>query len=255
MQVEAEAPATEPLSFETVTRRFGALTALDARSSLAGSGRGRGARRGRPIGLRQVDTARAGGRAPGARRRGHARAGGRHAPPSAARPAPTCPSATCCCPGATRSATPPSRSSARACRGPRRAGAPSRSSSASAWRSSSARAPAALSGGMRQRVAFLRTLLAGRPGAAARRALRRARRDHARGPAGVAGRRARRRAADGGAGDPRRRGGGLPGRPGGRALAPSRAASSPSSRSTLPRPRSRDRSRARRAQGRGPWRR
>ena len=29
MQVEAEAPTTEPLSFEMVTRRFGALTALD----------------------------------------------------------------------------------------------------------------------------------------------------------------------------------------------------------------------------------
>ena len=35
---------------------------------------------------------------------------------------------------------------------------------------------------MRQRVAFLRTLLAGPPGAPARRAVRRARRDHARGP-------------------------------------------------------------------------
>ena len=45
----------------------------------------------------------------------------------------------------------------------RRAGAPSRCSSASAWLSSSGRVPAALSGGMRQRVAFLRTLLPGRP--------------------------------------------------------------------------------------------
>ena len=47
--------------------------------------------------------------------------------------------------------------------------------------------PAALSGGMRQRVAFLRTLLPGRPGAAARRAVRLAGRHHARRDAGVAG--------------------------------------------------------------------
>ncbi len=40
--------------------------------------------------------------------------------------------------------------------------------------------PWQLSGGMRQRAAFLRTVLLGTPGDAARRALRRARRDHAR---------------------------------------------------------------------------
>ena len=45
----------------------------------------------------------------------------------------------------------------------RRAGARSRCSSASGSASSSAPARAELSGGMRQRVAFLRTLLAGRP--------------------------------------------------------------------------------------------
>ena len=51
--------------------------------------------------------------------------------------------------------------------------------------------PGELSGGMRQRVAFLRTLLAEQAGAAARRAVRLARRDHARRDAGVAGQRAR----------------------------------------------------------------
>ena len=48
-------------------------------------------------------------------------------------------------------------------------------------------APAELSGGMRQRVAFLRTLRRRQAGAGPRRALRLARRDHPGGDAGVAG--------------------------------------------------------------------
>ena len=44
-----------------------------------------------------------------------------------------------------------------------RASAPAATSSGSGWPASSARGPIELSGGMRQRVAFLRTLMAGRP--------------------------------------------------------------------------------------------
>ena len=179
MQTRHEAPVTEPLAFRRRSRAAlrRASTAPGGHSTLELRA-GRGARRRRPVGLRQVDAARA-GRGPAGARRGQRERRGAGAADRRP-PAPTCPSATCCCPGATRSATPRSRSSARASRGPRRAGAPSRCSSASGWPSSSAPGPPALSGGMRQRVAFMRTLLPGRPGAAARRAVRRARRDHPR---------------------------------------------------------------------------
>ena len=79
------------------------------------------------------------------------------------RAAPTCRSATCSCPGSRRSTTPRSRCGTGAPRGARRAAQPTPCSSASGSPASSATRPAELSGGMRQRIAFLRTLLAGKP--------------------------------------------------------------------------------------------
>ncbi len=76
-------------------------------------------------------------------------------------------------------------------------------------------------------------LAAGRQaGAGAGRAVRGARRDHAPADAGVARPRARARAAHGGAGHPRRRGGGHAGRPRGRDVAAPRPRASPRSRSS-----------------------
>ncbi len=72
------------------------------------------------------------------------------------------PQRDCSCRGATPPPTPPSPSSRRASAAGRRAAGRSRCCVASTLRSSSARCRAS-SRGMRQRVAFVRTLLAGRP--------------------------------------------------------------------------------------------
>ena len=144
------------------------------------------------------------------------------APPSGSRAAPTCRSATCCCPGCARSTTPRWRSEPRAlARGGPRA-RPRRCSTASASPASSAPA-----GGAVGRDAPARRLRAhaarGQAGAAARRALRLARRDHARPRCRSGWRDALARPSRAPSpGHPRRRGGALPLRPGAGALARAR---------------------------------
>ena len=130
-----------------------------------------------PERLRQEHAARADLRAAGARRR-HDRVRARRAD-APARPAAAVARA--------RSTTRRSRCASPGCRAREaRARAPRAVRRARPRRASSSARPHELSGGMRQRVAFLRTLLSGKPRAVPGRAVRRARRDHAQRDAAVA---------------------------------------------------------------------
>ena len=182
--------------------------------------RGRGRRPGRAVGLRQVDAAGAGRRAGRAqRRRDHGRRRGSAAPGASALrlhaaarpPAPL---------AARRSTTPPWHCATGAC-----ASAAARAEALPLFERfglgefAEARV-GELSGGMRQRVAFLRTLLAGKPVLlldepfASLDAITRAEMQEWLAAALTRG------VAHGAAGQPRRRGGAVPLRPGGRALGP-----------------------------------
>ena len=190
MQTEVEAPVTEPLSFRerdaAVPQGHRALEEIDLavrQDELIG--------RRRPVRLRQVDAARAGGRPAGARRRQRDRAG-RH--DAAARRAACAymPQRDLLLPvaGRARQRRARARVPGRAARG----GAPPRRAAVRALRPGRVRARTP--GRAVRRDAPARRLpahaAAGPARAAPRRAVRGARLAHARGDAGVAGRRARR---------------------------------------------------------------
>ena len=142
---------------------YGELDGARRASTSRSARRGRGHRR--PLGLRQVDAARAGRRPAASRAPARSRSAARRAARSGSRAAPTCRSATCSCPGSRRSTTRRWRCATAGARaGAARAARRRRLFDAlRPRRASSAPGPRELSGGMRQRVAFLRTLLAGKP--------------------------------------------------------------------------------------------
>ena len=217
MRTETEAPVTEPLSFtDGVTA--GATAPLDGRC--AGRRRstcapGEVVGGGRPIGLRQVDPAGAGGRPAGARRRRVACGARRRRRRGLRLHAPARPAAALARRAGQRRAGARVRGRRRA---PRPAGGRRRCSSASAWPSSSARGPPRCRAACASASpSCARCCPAGRCCCSTSRSARSTRSRARR--CSVARRGAGRRAAHGPAGDPRRRGGRVPRRPRGGAVA------------------------------------
>ena len=204
---------------------FGALRVIE-RLDLAVEA-GRGARHRRPLGLRQVDAARAGqrpARAPGRHDRGRGSRLARRAPRPLRVHAPARPAAALA--GGDRQrgagAAEPGRLARR--------GPPGRPPAVRALRAGGLRALAPRRALGRHAAANRLPAHAARRQAcaAAGRAVRVARRDHPRRDAGVAGGGAGHRVAHGDPGHPRRRGGALPLRPRDGALRPARTPASPS---------------------------
>ena len=227
------APRAPRVEIRGLAHAFGALRVIE-RLDLARAGR-RGARHRRPLGLRQVDAARAGqrpARAPGRHDRGRGSRLARRAPRPLRVHAPARPPAAVAAGDRQRGAgaAEPGRLARR--------GAPGRPPAVRALRAGGLRALAPRRALRRHAAADRLPAHAARrqARAAARRALRVAGRDHPRRDAGVAGEGAGHRVADRDPGHPRRRGGALSVRPRDGALRPARKRARRAGRAGAPSP-------------------